>query len=152
MAGVRKSLERIPDDKLAWKPHPRSASLGRIATHLAELAGFVSIVLESESLDVMPGGAAMPVREFHSREEILALFDQAVASARADIARASDSVWTAEWTLLANGRTIFTQPRLAVIQNSVIHHSIHHRAQLGVYLRLNDVAVPALYGPSADER
>ena len=151
MAGTRKTLERIPDDKLTWKPHPKSQTLGRLATHLAELAGFAERALTSESLDVRPNGTPMPTQQLASRDAILELFDRNVAAGKAAIAATGDAAWDVPWTLLVNGQKLFTAPRSAVIRTSVISHSIHHRAQLGVYLRLNDVAVPALYGPTADE-
>ena len=151
MAGTRKTIDRIPEDKLRWRPHAKSATMGRLATHLAELAGFASLALQSESFDMRPAGVALPVHELPSRAAILELFDRNVAAAGAAIAAAGDAEWTAPWTLLANGQAVFTLPRMAVVRNSVLNHSIHHRAQLTVYLRLNDLAVPALYGPSADE-
>jgi uncharacterized damage-inducible protein DinB len=151
MAGTRKALERIPEDNLDWRPHPKSMTMGRLATHLAELAGFAARVLEWDSLDVRPGGVAPPIRTLASKAEILALFDRAVAAGKDAIARTSDEEWGKTWTLLANGQTIFAAPRSAVLRTSVLSHTIHHRAQLTVYLRLNDVAVPPLYGPSADE-
>jgi uncharacterized damage-inducible protein DinB len=151
MAGTRKTIERMPEDRLEWRPHPRSATMGRLATHLAELAGFAERALTSESFDMRPGGAAMPARELGSCAEILDLFDRNVAAGKAAIAATGDAEWMAPWTLLANGQVVFHLPRVAVVRHSVLNHSIHHRAQLTVYLRLNDVAVPALYGPSADE-
>ena len=151
MAGVRKTIERIPEDRLEWSPHPKSTTMGRLATHLAELAGFAELALRSESFDMRPGGVALPARTLPSRSAILELLDRNVAAGKAAIEATGDSEWLAPWTLSANGQVVFRMPRVAVVRNSVLNHSIHHRAQLGVYLRLNDVAVPALYGPSADE-
>ena len=151
MAGTRKAIERIPEDKLDWRPHPRSAAMGRLGVHLVELAGFASRVLASESFDMRPAGAALPPLQLGSRAEILAAFDRNLAAAKAAIATTEDAAWTAPWTLLSNGLVVFQLPRLAVLRSSVLNHSIHHRAQLTVYLRLHDVPVPALYGPSADE-
>ena len=151
MAGSRKTIERIPEDKLDWRPHPRSAAMGRLAVHLVELTGFAQRVLASESFDMRPGGAALPPLQLGSSAEILEAFDRNVAAAKAAISSADDAAWSAPWTLLANGHVVFQLPRIAVVRNSVLNHTIHHRAQLTVYLRLNGVAVPALYGPSADE-
>ncbi len=105
-----------------------------------------------DSLDVNPpGGEGYKPAEVKNRKELLALFDKNVASARAAIAGASDEQWMKPWTLLNAGNAVFTLPKVAVLRGFVMNHSIHHRAQLGVYLRLNDVPVPSIYGPSADE-
>jgi uncharacterized damage-inducible protein DinB len=151
MAGTRKTLKRIPEDRLDWSPHPKSTTMRRLATHLAELAGFAGIALKSECFDMRPEGLAMAARELPSRAAILELFDRNVAAGKAAIAATGDGDWMAQWTLLTDGQVVFRLPRIAVIRSSVLNHSIHHRAQLGLYLRLNGVAVPALYGPSADE-
>jgi len=153
MANTRKALERVPEDKFGWKPHEKSMSLGRLATHVAELSGWVSNTLESESLDFAPPGAP-PYQPLiaASRTALLEMFDKNVAAARAAISAASDAQLMAPWTLLAGGKTIFSMPRIAVLRGMVMNHMIHHRGQLTVYLRLNDVPVPALYGPSADEQ
>jgi uncharacterized damage-inducible protein DinB len=151
MAGTRKTIERAPDHLLSWKPHPKSMSMGRLATHLVELAGFAAQVLTSESLDFLPGGRPLPDWTLASRADILDRFDKNVAASKAAIERATDPEWMAAWTLLANGHVIFSLPRTEVVRNSILDHSIHHRGQFTVYLRLNDVAVPGLYGPSADE-
>jgi uncharacterized damage-inducible protein DinB len=151
MAGTRKTVARVPDHLLAWKPHPKSMSMGRLATHLVELAGFAARVLESESLDFLPGGAPLPEWTLPSGFEILDMFDKNVAAGKAAIERATVEEWMAPWTLLGNGQVIFSEPRAAVVRNSVLDHAIHHRGQLTVYLRFNGVAVPGLFGPSADE-
>jgi uncharacterized damage-inducible protein DinB len=152
MANTRKSLERVPEDKLGWKPHDKSMTMGRLAIHLAVLPTWAVATMEQNSLDVAPPGAP-PYRppDAKSRKQILEIFDQNVAAARASIVQASDTQLLKPWTLLAGGKTIFTLPRIAVLRSSVMNHTIHHRAQLGVYLRLNNIAVPAIYGPSADE-
>jgi len=153
MANTRKALERVPEEKFGWKPHEKSMSMGRLATHVAELMGLVPSALESESFDFAPPGA--PPRQpktAASRAELLEVFDKNVASARAAIGAASDAQLMTPWTLLNSGKTIFCLPRVAVLRGMVMNHTIHHRGQLAVYLRLNDVPVPALYGPSADEQ
>src|SRR4029077_6303136 len=148
MASTRKSLERIPEDKLSFKPHTKSASLGALATHLATINGWVDAILGPDSFDV---STAPPNPEFKSRAEVLAAFDKNTASARKTIAAATDAHLVKPWTLLSKGQTIFTLPRVAAPPRFILNHPIHHRAQLGVYLRLNDVPVPSIYGPSADE-
>jgi len=152
MTNTRKTLERVPEDKLGWKPHEKSGTMGWLATHLANIPSWVLSTIEKDSLDLAPGGApvALPP-EAKSRQQILEAFDKNVAAARAAIAGASDAHLGKSWTLLFGGNPVFTLPRVAVLRSFVMNHSIHHRAQLGVYLRLNNVPVPAIYGPSADE-
>ena len=153
MANTRKALERVPEDKFGWKPHEKSMTLGRLATHVAEMTAWVTPTLESESFDFAPPGAPpFQAKTASSRDELLEMFDKNVAVARAAIGGASDAQWMTPWSLLQGGRTIFTMPRIAVLRSMVMNHTIHHRGQLAVYLRLNDVPVPALYGPSADEQ
>jgi uncharacterized damage-inducible protein DinB len=152
MAGVRKTLERVPDDKLSWKPHQKSGTMGWLAAHVANIPSWTVVTITSDSLDMAPGGVPMAVPPPPSnRKDILALFDKGVAEARAAIAGASDEHLAKPWAFLNNGQTLFKMPRSACLRTWVMNHIIHHRAQLGVYLRLNDVAVPAIYGPSADE-
>jgi uncharacterized damage-inducible protein DinB len=152
MANTRKTLERIPDDKFDWKPHEKSFAMGALVNHLATIPSWAQPTIEQDSLDLAPPGAppyqVVPVK---SRQEALETFDKNVAAARAAIAGASDEHLFKPWTLLAGGQTIFTMPRTAVLRGFIMNHIIHHRAQLGIYLRLNDVAVPSIYGPSADE-
>jgi uncharacterized damage-inducible protein DinB len=152
MASTRKTLERVPDDKLAWKPHPKSGTMGWLASHIATMVGWTTDTIEKESFDMAPPGTppiAMPVAK--SRTELLGWFDNGVAKARAAIAGASDQTLMHSWSLLSGGKPMFTMPRTAVLRTFVMNHIIHHRAQLGVYLRMNDIPVPSIYGPSADE-
>ena len=152
MANTRKTLERVPDDKLGWKPHEKSGTMAWLAGHLANLPSWIGITLERDSFDMAPPeGQPPPPPQPTSTAEILETFDKNVAAARAAIAGASDEAFFKPWSLLSGGNTIFTMPKTAVLRSFVMNHSIHHRAQLGVYLRLNDVAVPSIYGPSADE-
>lgn len=152
MANTRRTLERVPDDKFDWRPHPKSTTLGYLATHLGHLPGWACLAINQESLDLAPGGGPpAKVQSAGSRQEVLDNFDKNVAEARAAIAGASDEHLKQPWSLLMGGRTVFTMPRIAVLRSVVMNHTIHHRAQLGVFLRLNDVPVPAIYGPSADE-
>ena len=152
MAITRKFLERVPEDKFDWTPHPKSMKLGDLASHLTHMPGWLEFTFSKDELDVAPGGQQMPMPKGKNRQELLAMFDKSVATGRAALAAATDdSAWMKPWALKANGQTLFSLPRVAVVRTFVISHVIHHRAQLGVYLRLNDIPVPATYGPSADE-
>ncbi len=154
MAAARRTLERIPEDKLDWKPHAKSMTLGRLAGHIAELPGMGVIVMKDEALDFAkrPAGELAPrptVAE--SQKHVLELFDKHIAAVRTAIAGASDERWAKNWKLSMGEKTLYEGPRMGAMRRMVMNHVIHHRAQLGVYLRLNDVAVPSVYGPSADE-
>lgn len=152
MANTRKTLERVPDDKLGWKPHEKSGTMGWLAAHVANIPEWATLTIKQDSLDLQPKGIAPQPRPTpQSRKELLDNFDKNVAGARAAIAGASDEHMFKPWTLLKNGQTLITMPRVACLRGFVMNHLIHHRAQLGVYLRLNNIPVPALYGPSADE-
>lgn len=152
MANTRKSLERVPEDKFGWAPHEKSMKLGRLAGHVAEIPKWATMAIEREEVDIRPpGGGSAASLTAKSRQEALEAFDANVKAARTAIAGASDEHLMKPWTLLAGGQKIFTLPRMDVLRSMVMNHMIHHRAQLGVYLRLNNVPVPAIYGPSADE-
>ena len=152
MANTRKTLERVPEDKFAWKPHVKSTSLGGLATHLGNIPSWVRNTFAQDELDIAPPGApAFRLEEAKSRSELLAAFDKNVADARAALESTRDEKWREPWSLLHGGNKIFSMPRTAVMRSFVMNHLIHHRAQLGVYLRLLDVPVPSIYGPSADE-
>jgi uncharacterized damage-inducible protein DinB len=152
MASTRKALERIPEDKFDWKPHEKSWAMGGLATHLANLPVWTVYTINRDSLDLAPpGGGSFKVEEKSSRREILEDFDKNVAAARAAIAGASDEEMLKPWTLLKAGVTLMTLPKIAMLRSFVMNHIIHHRGQFTVYLRLNDVPVPSIYGPSADE-
>jgi len=153
MANTRKTLERVPENKFGWKPHEKSGSMGWLATHIANLAGWAATTIGEDSLDLAPKGVQMvPAPDAKSRKDLLDTFDKNVATARAAIAGVSDEHLLKPWTLLKNGQTLLTMTRIAVMRSFVMNHIIHHRAQLGVYLRLNNIPVPAIYGPSADEQ
>jgi uncharacterized damage-inducible protein DinB len=148
MGTTRRLLERVPGDKLSWRPHDRSRSMGELATHVSRIASWGVIILEHQSFDLSdapPGGA-----DLTSPLEILAAFDETRARTRASMDRI-DGEYNALWTLKRGGQQVFSVPRVAAFRSFVLHHIIHHRGQLSVYLRLNDVLVPAIYGPSADE-
>ena len=149
MTTTRKALERLPEDKFDWKPHAKSFSLGALATHLANLPTWGTETLTKSEIDlpaVQPPASALP-----SKTELIATFDRNVAAARAAITGKTDAELLAFWSLKRGGKTLFTMPKTAVLRSFVLSHVIHHRAQLGVYLRLLDVPVPATYGPTADE-
>jgi len=148
MGTTRRLLERIPDDKLAWKPHDKSRAFGEIATHLANLPTWGSTILSQASFDL---AAAPPNRAAGaSRAEILALFDATTSETRALMDK-SDAEYMAPWSLKRGEHEMFTLPRIAAFRSFVVNHTIHHRGQLSVYLRLNEIPVPAIYGPTADE-
>jgi uncharacterized damage-inducible protein DinB len=152
MAYTRKMLERVPDDKLGWKPHLKSMDLGALASHVATNAHWVAGMLASESFDFAPpGGPPYSVPRAGSKADLLAKFDQSAVEARAALAGATDQQLVQPWSLLAGGHTVFSMPRVACYRGMVMNHLIHHRGQLSVYLRLLDVPIPGMYGPSADE-
>ena len=149
MVNTRKTLERVPDDKLEYKPDPKSMPLGRLAGHIAEMVNWGSVTLQTESLN-LDGGDYKPFSPT-SRQQLLAEFDKNVAAARTELAKATDPQMMQNWSLIFGGKPVLNMPRAGVIRSMVINHIIHHRAQLTVYYRMNGVPVPALYGPSADE-
>ena len=150
MSVTRKLLERVPDGQFDWKPHAKSMTLGRLAWHLAELAQWVTVTITQNSLDLAtprPEGFTAPA----TRAAVLALFDAQVTAARAALLGRSDAELQAPWSLLRGGQTVFTMPRVGVLRMMVLNHIVHHRGQLSVYLRMHDVPLPSIYGPSADE-
>jgi len=152
MANARKTIERVPDAKFDWKPHAKSMSMGNLASHIAQIPLWAKMTLETPQFDVAPvGGSRMQQPELKTQAQILEFFDKNLPEARAAIAGASDQNLMTPWSLLSGGKTVFSMPRVAVLRSMILNHMIHHRAQLGVYLRLNDLPVPAIYGPSADE-
>ncbi len=148
MGTTRRLLERVPDGKLSWAPHGRSRSLGALAAHVSGIPAWGATILESAAFDL--ADAPPPAPEPSSRAEIIAAFDATCRRTRAMMDK-SDAEYQAMWTLKRGGQQMFSVPRVAAFRSFVLHHLIHHRGQLSVYLRLNDVAVPAIYGPSADE-
>ncbi|MBA3973482.1 MAG: damage-inducible protein DinB [Candidatus Solibacter sp.] len=148
MGVTRKSLERVVDELWEYRPHEKSPTMGWLAGHLANIPNWAVMAISTASVDV----ATSPrTPKLANKAEVLYAFDTNVETAREAIEYASDECITGEWSLMQEGRTLMKMPRMAVLRNFVMNHMIHHRAQLGVYLRLNDIPVPAVYGPSADE-
>lgn len=153
MANTRKLLERVPEEQAAWRPHPKSFSLGDLSLHIANLPTWVAVTLRQDELDFdPPGGKKDPKREFNTRKSLLATFDENVTAAVGAIADTSDEEFHKSWTLKNRGAVVFTLPRTAVMRSFVMNHLIHHRGQLTVYLRLKNVPLPAIYGNTADEK
>lgn len=151
IAGTRQHLESIPDDRLDWKPHEKSYSIGELGSHLANLPNWAVTTLDADSLDIAPDGADAPTQSaYGSSAAMVAALDENAASARAAIEAASDDDLTRGWTLLVAGEEKFTIPKIGVLRTFVLEHMIHHRGQLTVYLRLLDVPVKPTFGPTAD--
>lgn len=147
MATTRRLLERLPAARMEWKPHPKSFPLGHLAQLIARMPGWNTHVLREPHLDLSVG----PQYTFETPETLLAEFDAAVREARAAMAAASDAHYATPWSLTFGERVLFTLPRGDMVRQN-INHLIHHRGQLSVYLRLLDVPLPSIYGPTADER
>lgn len=148
MQNTRKMLERVPDGRFDYKPHEKSMTLGRLAAHVAEIPTYATGTLRQEKMDFT--GEEKPFAPAN-RKELLDSFDKVVAEARDLLSKASDEELAKIWTLTYKGTQVFSMPRSAVLRSMFMNHLIHHRAQLGVYLRLNNVEIPGMYGPSADE-
>lgn len=148
VAKTRTMLELVPTDQFAFTPHPKSMALGALAGHVAEIPGWTTMTVNTELMEF--GNDFTPWRPA-STQEVLDRIDKVSVEARAALAGASDDALGVTWTLKWNGEVIVSDPRHTVLRNFVFNHLVHHRAQLGVYLRLLDVAIPGMYGPSADE-
>ncbi|HET7457197.1 MAG TPA: DinB family protein [Gemmatimonadaceae bacterium] len=149
MATTRKLLERVPEAQAGWKPHGKSTSLGDLAQHIATLAGFGAMIVNEPGRDAAAGGMNPP--RFASAKALLETFDANVRKSRQAIAGASDAHLAVPWAFRVGDKVIFEMPRASVLRTLLMNHIIHHRGQLSVYLRLNDVALPSIYGPTADE-
>ena len=147
IATARLMLERVPAKDAAWKPHPKSTSLGALAVHVANLPAWLGMALTTTELDLAVAPAPAP---FTTVEALLATFDKNVASSRAALANAVDADFAVPWSLKSGDQVYFTFPRAVIVRSFALNHLIHHRAQLGVYLRLRDVPLPPCYGPTAD--
>ena len=152
MGTTRTVLLRVPDGRFDWKPHDKSSAMGGLATHVANIPTWAVSAITLNELDLAPGGQPVaPLQPAATNEALMKTFDENVKKAREAIAGASDETLFKPWSLLHGGNTILTLPRIAVLRSFVLSHLIHHRGQLSVYLRLNDIPVPSIYGPSADE-
>lgn len=148
MASTRKMLDAVPNDKLNFKPHEKAFDMASLMTHLVSIPEWGAQTIKTDSLDFT---GFTPPPAVKSKEEATATFDKNAAEGREALAGVSDEALHRDWTLSGNGQTFFTLPKIAVFRSFVMNHLIHHRAQLGMYLRLSGAKVPGMYGPSADE-
>ena len=150
LASTRRMLERLPDDRLDWRPHAKSFTLGQLADHLTDMPFYGTTTLTTATLDF----AAMPPRPPHpaTRDGFLAQWDARVAAFEQELAAATEPQLGAQWTATMGTHVVMAMPRLAMLRGMVVNHMIHHRAQLTMYYRLLDVPMPGMYGPSADEK
>lgn len=146
MGTTRRVLERVPSDKAEWKPHPKSFAIGHLAQLIARMPGWITAALESSSLDL----STFQGYSFEKAETLLATFDRNVREAREALSAATDAAFSAPWSLKRGDQVFFTLPVGAVVRQN-INHLVHHRGQMTVYLRLLDIPVPSIYGPTADE-
>ena len=149
-ATTRTLLARVPEDRAEWKPHVKSMSLGHLAMHIATIPVWASVTLERREFDVNPPEGRSSTPPFESCERLLQAYDANVSAARALLTRTSDGEFLVHWTLKSGGKTLYSMPRVAVFRSFVLNHAVHHRGQLSVYLRLLDVPLPNIYGPTAD--
>jgi uncharacterized damage-inducible protein DinB len=152
MATTRRVLERVAEADYAWKPHERSMSLGELAGHVANMPAWCVATMAGPVLDLATVGDEAKLAAPASNAAMLARFDRELSKARALLAATEDAEMLSPWTLKSGAQEIFTLPRIAAVRSFVMNHMIHHRGQLSVYLRLRNVAVPPIYGPSADEQ
>ena len=150
MTATRRVLERVPEEKFAWKPHTKSFSLGNLASHVVNMLGWTVDTMEKTEFDLDSVTPEEMNKAAKTRAELLEWFDANVPKARAALQK-NDSEYQVPWTLRKGSQSFFTMPRYTCVRSFCLNHIVHHRAQLTVYLRENDVAVPGLYGPSADE-
>lgn len=148
MTTTRKLLERVPEQKFDWKPHPKSMTLGALATHVANIVWWGQVTLDQPEFNAEGQPPTAPAA---SRTELLEKFDGNVKATRASLSGKTDGELMAPWSLKNGKHTFFTMPKGVVWRTFVMNHLVHHRAQLSVYLRMHDVPLPAMYGPSADE-
>ncbi len=150
MRTTRTLLERVPLENASFKPHDKSRPLGALASHVANIVGYGALVADKPEVDFAVGGNTAAPVEYHTRADLLAAFDEKVASTREAIAKMPEGSLGTPWSLKRGGTPIFTLPRAAALRTFMMSHMIHHRGQLSVYLRLNDVPLPSIYGPTAD--
>jgi len=151
-AGTRSALERVPEGRNDWKPHPRSMPLGYLASLVATMPSWVAMMVKQDELDLKsPGAAKFKPLEWRKRAELVAALDRGLAEAREALQNTTDEHLMTPWKFVIGGQVVDENPRHVMITNAVFSHLAHHRGQLTVYLRLNEASVPAIYGPSADE-
>jgi uncharacterized damage-inducible protein DinB len=150
MATTRRVLERVPDDKLSWKPHDKSFSMGDLASHIVNMIKWTDVTMNQTGFDMATVPPGQMNQAASSRAQLLEWFDANAVAARKALDR-SDADYCVPWTLKQGDKVLFTMPRVACVRSFFLNHVIHHRAQLSVYLRLNNIPVPSIYGPSADE-
>lgn len=148
---TRHVLERTPEDDGMWKPHPKSFPIAHLAQLVSMMPSWIHRVLTEPNIDIAPKGAGSPY-SVQTTAKLVEEFDKNVKAARAEIERTSDATFAEPWQLLAGGNVVQDTTRYMMVRTGVLNHLVHHRAQLGVYLRLRDVPVPSMYGPTADER
>ncbi len=148
LATTRRLVERIPADRMDWKPHPKSATMAGLGRHLAHMLTWGQLGLTATSSDVADRAPAGPTQ---TPADILAMFDRNAAAIRALLAGLTDAQLRDTWSLTWQGKAVMTATREAVVESMILNHLIHHRGQLSVYLRLNEIPVPSIYGPTADE-
>ena len=151
MANTRTTIERVPDAKWDWKPHPKGGTIGWYVNHLILFPNWLAGMFMSDSFDVAPGGKQVEMPKATNTKEAIAIFDKGLADARAALAKATDEQLMKNWSLLNNGQAIFAMPRIAAYRGMIMNHMIHHRGQLTIHFRMNDIPVPSLYGPSGDD-
>ena len=152
MQTTRRFLERVPNDRLSWQPHDKSMTLARLSMHIAEIPKQMLMVINQDGFEFGASGGPPPSRrEATSSAEAVETLDANVSAVREALSGADDATLQKPWTFTAFGKVQYTWPKIVTLRTRVMSHMIHHRAQLGVYLRLNEIPVPALYGPSADE-
>jgi uncharacterized damage-inducible protein DinB len=144
---TQRVLDRVPEDKLSWKPHAKSYSLGQLALHIARAQGALAEAASKDNFEVGSLAQAQPA----NRKEILDTFTQSTANAKQILAKLDDARLLGMWTATSNGKVILSMPRISFIRAIMMNHIYHHRGQLSVYLRMLDVPIPSIYGPSADE-
>jgi uncharacterized damage-inducible protein DinB len=152
MATTRRVLDRVPQAQFTWRPHDKSMSLGELSNHLAQIPFWCTATLRAPSLDLATIEDGARPKNPDSHDALLQGFDQRVTAARALLAHTTDAELMAPWTLKHGDQEFFTMPRVMVLRSFVLNHTIHHRGQLSVYLRLNNIPVPPIYGPTADEQ
>jgi uncharacterized damage-inducible protein DinB len=153
MAGTRRALERVPEGRNDWKPHEKSMPLGYLAALVATMPGWIAIMINQDELNLdSPDSAKFKPQVVSTNRELLQMLDESIKTGREALAKTTDQHLMTTWRFMMGGRAVSEQPRYVMIRDTVFNHLAHHRGQLTVYLRLTGAAVPAIYGPSADER